>query len=507
MNNNFANNLKKVRKDNNLSQEQLADELGVSRQAISKWESGAAYPEMDKIIALCDKFNLNIDDLLHRDIKEVKGEQETKKNINMYIDDFLKFVSDTFSLFTNMSFGSKVKFLIEQCLVIFVLWAIGAIAYNIIDDVFEGMFNFIPHIEYLGMIMSGCLKLFLIIVGAMVWIHIYKTRYLNYYSKLKEEKETETEEKIEDNDEEEEEPKKNNKKERIDLKKKEDRIVIRDPEHSEYGFVGAIAKVVVWIIKFFAAWAGFVICGILIGTFIAFVLSFLVWKTGAFFFGLIGACIGVGLVNSVFLIIIINFIFNRKGNRKGLLISFLGGVILFGMSCGLITTGALDFDFVQNDPSLMNTITEEFDMKDDLFFNTFDQNYIETDINNIKIEYRTWKNCEYSLNKDSEYGMMLINHGCDNPMPIVREVLKNLNNKKIVGFDDTMLNINVYASKENIEKLKANRKAYWDRINERDAEENRRRTQIYEYENKIEELEGKIEELESQLEEEKEIND
>ena len=102
--------------------------------------------------------------------------------------------------------------------------------------------------------------------------------------------------------------------------------------------------------------------------------------------------------------------------------------------------------------------------------------------------------------------MMLINHGCDNPMPIVRDVLKNLNNKKIVGFDDTMLNINVYASKENIEKLKANRKAYWDHINERDAEENRRKTHIYEYENKIEELEGKIEELESQLEEEKEIN-
>lgn len=50
MNNNLSENLKKIRKDNNLSQEQLAEELGVSRQAISKWESGVAYPEMDKII-------------------------------------------------------------------------------------------------------------------------------------------------------------------------------------------------------------------------------------------------------------------------------------------------------------------------------------------------------------------------------------------------------------------------------------------------------------------------
>ena len=59
MNNNFSENLKKIRKDNNLSQEQLAEELGVSRQSISKWESASAYPEMDKIIALCDKFDID----------------------------------------------------------------------------------------------------------------------------------------------------------------------------------------------------------------------------------------------------------------------------------------------------------------------------------------------------------------------------------------------------------------------------------------------------------------
>ena len=58
MNNKFSENLKKIRKEHNLSQEQLADELGVSRQAISKWESSQAYPEMDKIIALFDEIFL-----------------------------------------------------------------------------------------------------------------------------------------------------------------------------------------------------------------------------------------------------------------------------------------------------------------------------------------------------------------------------------------------------------------------------------------------------------------
>ena len=113
MNNNLSENLKKIRKDNNLSQEQLAEKLGVSRQAISKWESGAAYPEMEKIIQLCDKFDMNIDDLLHRDIREIKGEQTSKNNLNKFIDSFLNYITDTINLFSSMNFKSKIKCLFE----------------------------------------------------------------------------------------------------------------------------------------------------------------------------------------------------------------------------------------------------------------------------------------------------------------------------------------------------------------------------------------------------------
>ena len=79
---NFSENLKKIRKDNNLSQEQLAEQLGVSRQSVSKWESGQAYPEMDKMLQLCQLFNLNIDDLLNQDIKEVNNNKQAKINVN-----------------------------------------------------------------------------------------------------------------------------------------------------------------------------------------------------------------------------------------------------------------------------------------------------------------------------------------------------------------------------------------------------------------------------------------
>lgn len=60
----FGDKLSKLRKENNYTQEQLADVLGVSRQAISKWESDVTYPETDKLIRICKLFQCSTDYLL-----------------------------------------------------------------------------------------------------------------------------------------------------------------------------------------------------------------------------------------------------------------------------------------------------------------------------------------------------------------------------------------------------------------------------------------------------------
>ena len=78
----LSENLKKIRKDNNLSQEQLAEKLGVSRQSVSKWENGEAYPEMDKVLNICKLYNYNIDELLNENVTSVKEEKEAKNNFN-----------------------------------------------------------------------------------------------------------------------------------------------------------------------------------------------------------------------------------------------------------------------------------------------------------------------------------------------------------------------------------------------------------------------------------------
>lgn len=75
----FSEKLQSLRKKNHLSQEQLAEQLGVSRQALSKWESGGSYPEMDKIIKISQMFSVTTDYLL----KESETEEGTD-----YVENF-----------------------------------------------------------------------------------------------------------------------------------------------------------------------------------------------------------------------------------------------------------------------------------------------------------------------------------------------------------------------------------------------------------------------------------
>ncbi len=65
----FSDNFIHLRKREKLTQEELAERFGVSRQAVSKWETGDAYPEMDKLLAICDFFQVPLNDLVHGDLR------------------------------------------------------------------------------------------------------------------------------------------------------------------------------------------------------------------------------------------------------------------------------------------------------------------------------------------------------------------------------------------------------------------------------------------------------
>ena len=72
----FGDNLKLIRKSKKMSQEELAEKVNVSRQSVSKWETGEAYPEMNNILELCKIFNCKINDLVHEDMSDISSLDE-----------------------------------------------------------------------------------------------------------------------------------------------------------------------------------------------------------------------------------------------------------------------------------------------------------------------------------------------------------------------------------------------------------------------------------------------
>lgn len=77
----FKDNLKTYRTLNHFSQERLAEKVGVSRQSVSKWETGEAYPEMTNILALCSIFHCKVSELIDDNLDLSKFDASTKQSI------------------------------------------------------------------------------------------------------------------------------------------------------------------------------------------------------------------------------------------------------------------------------------------------------------------------------------------------------------------------------------------------------------------------------------------
>ena len=76
----FGSELQRLRKQKGMSQEELGEKLGVSRQTISKWENGAAYPDMLNLITIKEYFGVRIDDMVSGESKTSADEEKKDNN-------------------------------------------------------------------------------------------------------------------------------------------------------------------------------------------------------------------------------------------------------------------------------------------------------------------------------------------------------------------------------------------------------------------------------------------
>ena len=115
----FGDNLKLIRKQKNISQEYLAEKLGVSRQSVSKWETGENYPSMQNIFCLCDIFKCKVNDIVHVDfvdldfldeeikMKVVKLNQDEQKKVKL-LSKILSMVGKIGSILAKVGIGFVV---------------------------------------------------------------------------------------------------------------------------------------------------------------------------------------------------------------------------------------------------------------------------------------------------------------------------------------------------------------------------------------------------------------
>lgn len=97
----IADKIKKLRKDNNMTQEDLADKLNVSRQTISKWETNVGVPDIDNIKAICNLFNISTDELLDYNNELVKKKKQFIIDMSVLLFGIIGFIVFGILLLTN----------------------------------------------------------------------------------------------------------------------------------------------------------------------------------------------------------------------------------------------------------------------------------------------------------------------------------------------------------------------------------------------------------------------
>ena len=114
----FGDNLKKIRKMRKISQEELADKIGVSRQSISKWETGENHPSMTNIMCLCTIFKCNINELVHEDMTDINSlDEDIKMSVVKFKNKKQKRVKILSNIIVDIAKIGKIISIVLVCLI------------------------------------------------------------------------------------------------------------------------------------------------------------------------------------------------------------------------------------------------------------------------------------------------------------------------------------------------------------------------------------------------------
>ena len=361
----FGDKLIQLRKKKNLSQEELAEKLGVSRQSVSKWESNNTYPETDKIVQICNIFECSMDDLINDKITNVDDTlRKNKTNLNYVFDSLLEFITDTVNMFSKMSFASGLKCMVEMAVVAFILFIISGIFSSIVSSVICNIFEVFGGnvVSVVDSITSGICTAFCFIISCIILIHTFKIRYLNYVKDAEDVKES--------SDKDNENNGKDNSENKLE-KKDDKKIIIRDEKDKPFAFLGVFSKVVIFFIKLIAGSVGLSFVGTLIGLVIALVICMCFIPTHLMFLGGTLGLLACSVITGLIILLIIYFIFEKKVNVKLLVIIFLTSLCVLGVGIGISTISLKNIKIIdERDPKMYEMSKVNFEYQDNLVVST-----------------------------------------------------------------------------------------------------------------------------------------
>lgn len=480
----FSEKLQKLRKENNYSQEQLADMLDVSRQSVSKWESGQTYPEMDKLLSMCKIFKCSLDDLTNDEITDFNISKKQKNNFTNIIDELLDIINRSLNMFKKMN-KKNILHLIFEMFILVILLCLFKIPFTRLYDLISNIFSNFPIIlsNILSSIFNLIITVLYFILCIIIFVYIYKVRYLDKYDNIEEIQNLNT----------------NSRQNEKNIDNK-----IKYKNNNEFKIFKILGNIVMIFIKFFAFFISIPFLFSSIFLFAALIISIILIFKKVIFIGIIIGIISSILLNILILELIFNFIFNKVINAKRTFLILIISLSGIGIASGITVLDITNIDYIDSVNSNIKpyTLTREFNMEDNLIINNHYDNieYLEDNNmqDNIIISVEYYKDySKYNIEKNDNFIYIGNNYtkslfGKD----FFNMMIDDLSNKKIYNYNKLLYSkITIRTSKENIIKMQDNLNKYYEEIQNREDEYN---NEISEYENVINNQEEKIYNLEDE---------
>ncbi len=445
----FEEKLQSLRKKSNLSQEALADKLGVSRQAVSKWESGTSYPEMDKLIMMSKIFKCSLDDLVNDDIKDKDVLEKDANILTGYLDSFINSIVKSVKMFCSMKMSSVIKCLLELFFLGLFLFIVTCLINAILSPIVQlYLSNGDTIIPFLAMVFYLAFMMIVIVIDFIIFFQFYKTRYLDYYNQIaysiNQSKEYEGDLPIENK--------------RIKLNDNASKIIIRDPKAKPNNIVKILSDILASLGKAIITGICSFILLFIVFIIVALCISAYLMIYNKLFIG-ISLCILCVIIVSIYLfVILVRYILDKKNKIMPFILTLIVSICVFSVGWTFSFISLKDIEIIDNN---YKTKDIKIDYQDDLIISSQEIEYKVVDSDDIIVTVKYIDGLtKYEYEVENNIHNINIIDLTDNTFKTIDLLIDNLKNNRFMDYSSIDYTVEIKANRENIDKLIKNTSKY-----------------------------------------------